>query len=176
MPRLELDYVPERQTGRWLGLVALACAVGIGAKLADVYVAARHETVQLEAILARSDARSHPRPRAALPESVVREIHRANDVIDQIALPWDRLFRAVESAAGTRVALLGITPDQKAGTVEVGGEAADLDAMFDYVKRLQRQPALTRVYLVNHKINDQDAQHPVRFTVTASWADKPAAS
>jgi len=113
---------------------------------------------------------------SALPEATVREIRHANDVIEQIALPWDRLFRAVESAAGEKVGLLGITPDQKSGTVEVAGEAADLNAMFDYVKRLQRQPSLTRVFLLNHKLNDQDPQHPIRFTVIASWMEKSPAS
>ena len=58
----------------------------------------------------------------------------------------------------------------------VAGEAADLGAMFDYVKRLQRQPSLARVYLLNQKLNDQDAQRPVRFTVTASWLEKKPGS
>lgn len=173
--RLELDYGPSRRFGLWLGIVALALAAIIGAKLADLYVTAKREAVQLEARIARNGAPRLPRPSAALPESVVREIQRANDVIEQIALPWDRLFRAVESAASEKVALLSITPDQKSGTVQVGGEAAGLGAMFDYVKRLQLQPSLTHVYLVNQKINEQDPQHPVRFTVTASWVEKPSA-
>jgi len=139
-------------------------------------VTAKREISQLEARLSRLESRDRPAAKAALPESTIREIRRANDVIEQIALPWDRLFRAVESAAGEKVGLLGITPDQKSGTVEVGGEAADLNAMFDYVKRLQRQPSLTRVYLLNHKLNDQDPQHPIRFTVTASWLEKTPGS
>jgi Tfp pilus assembly protein PilN len=137
---------------------------------------AKREIAQMESRLARLESRDRPATKTALPESTVREIRRANDVIEQIALPWDRLFRAVESAAGEKVGLLGITPDQKSGNVEVGGEASDLNAMFDYVKRLQRQSSLTRVYLLNHKLNDQDPQHPIRFTVTASWLEKTPGS
>jgi len=176
MQRLDLDYVPHAGTPRWLGIGLLVLAVLVGAKQADAYMTARRETAQLEARLARLESRGKQTTLTALPESTVREIRSANDVIEQISLPWDRLFRAVESAAGEKVGLLGITPDQKSGTVEVGGEAADLNAMFDYVKRLQRQPSLTRVYLLNHKLNDQDPQHPIRFTVTASWMEKTPGS
>lgn len=176
MQRLQLDYVPHAGTARWLGIALLVLAALVGAKQADVYTTAKRETAQLEARLSRLESRGKQTTTTALPESTLREIRRANDVIEQIALPWDRLFRAVESAAGEKVGLLGITPDQKSGTVEVGGEAADLNAMFDYVKRLQRQPTLTRVYLLNHKLNDQDPQHPIRFTVTASWMEKTPGS
>jgi Tfp pilus assembly protein PilN len=170
--RVDLDYVPRAGRGRRPGIALLAVAALIAAKQADLYVSAKHEAVQLEARVSRLESRADQPKAAALPESTIREIRRANDVIEQIALPWDRLFGAVEASAGEKVALLGITPDQKSGTVEVTGEAADLNAMFDYVKRLQRQPSLARVYLLNQKLNDQDAQRPVRFTVTASWMEK----
>ena len=176
MQHLQLDYVPRSGSARWFGIGLLAVAVLLGAKQADVYATAKREVTQLQARQERLESRDRPAAKAALPESTIKEIRRANDVIEQISLPWDRLFRAVESAAGEKVGLLGITPDQKSGTVEVGGEAADLNAMFDYVKRLQRQPSLTRVYLLNHKLNDQDPQHPIRFTVTASWMEKKPAS
>ena len=176
MRRLDLEYMPRSKGARWLGIIVLALAALAGAKQADLYVTARHEVAQLEASIARIESRGESTRVAALPDSTLREIRQANDVIEQIALPWERLFRAVESAAGEKVALLGITPDQKSGTVEVSGEAADLNAMFDYVKRLQRQPSLARVYLLNQKRNDQDAQRPVRFTVTASWLEKKPAS
>ena len=176
MQPLQLDYIAHARSTRWVGIGLLVLAALAGAKQADVYLEARRETAQLEARMSRLDFSGGRIAKTALPESTIREIRRANDVIEQIALPWDRLFRAVESAAGEKVGLLGITPDPKSGTVEVGGEAADLNAMFDYVKRLQRQPSLTRVYLLNHKLNDQDPQHPIRFTVTASWMEKPSRS
>jgi Tfp pilus assembly protein PilN len=176
MHRIDLDYIPRSGTARWLGTVVLALAALAGAKQVDTYVTAEHEVALLEARISRIQSRNEKSRVVAMPDSTVREIRRANEVIEQIALPWDRLFRAVESAAGERVALLGITPDQKSGTVEVAGEAADVNAMFDYVKRLQRQPSLVRVYLLNQKLNDQDAQRPVRFTVTASWLEKKSGS
>ncbi len=171
---LELDYLQQGAAGglRWGGIALLALAAVVGAKQADLYFSAKREVGELELRRSRLESRQGADVKMALPEATVREIQRANDVIEQIALPWDRLFRAVESAAGDKVGLLGITPDPKTGSVEVAGEAADLNAMFDYVKRLQRQPSLTGVYLLNNKLNDQDQQHPIRFTVTASWMEK----
>ena len=172
--RIDLDYAARGRPGRWFGIAALALAALAAAKLFDVHAESQREIAHLEARIDQFDRRGSTSaaysPR--LDEATVQEIRNANRVIDQIALPWGRLFRALEAAATSRVALLGITPDQSDGTVELSGEAADLDAMFDYVKRLQRQPELNGVFLLNHQENAREAQRPLQFTVTASWIEK----
>ncbi len=171
---LEIDFVASPRRGRWLGIGFLAITAVVAAKLADTYAESRREIVQIEARIARIEHRANGMSANVpkLAEATVEEIRLANRVIDQITLPWDRLFHAVESVANGRVALLGITPDQAGGTVELSAEAADVEAMFDYVNRLQRAPSLARVYLLSHQVNARDPQRPVRFTVTASWIDK----
>jgi Tfp pilus assembly protein PilN len=171
MNRLDLDFAGRRRPVRWLGLVLLVVAGAAAAKLMHVYSAAAGEAAILEARIAQLERRgSGASARAtALPESTVREIRHANEAIGQLTLPWERLFKAMEAAAGSKVALLGITPDPKGGTVEVSGECADLATVFDYVSRLSSQPGLVNVYLINHQVNAQDPQRPVRFTVSASW-------
>jgi hypothetical protein len=173
MHRLELDYASSNSYSRWIGIIMLALATIIGAKLADVFVSVKRESIQLEVRMARDATPKQPRSTTGLSEAMVREIRHANEVIEQLALPWDHLFRAVDSAASDKVALLGLIPDLKSGTVEIDGEAVNLDAMFDYVKRLQRQSSLTRVYLVNQRVNEGDPQRPIHFTVTASWTETP---
>ena len=170
MKRLELDFAGRRRPGRWIG-VALLLVAGIAtAKLLHVHSAATGEAGVLEARIAQMERRGGAGDRAdAIPETTQREIRQANEVIGQIALPWERLFKAVEAAAGNKVALLGITPDSRSGTVEVSGECADLATVFDYVARLDRQDSLGHVYLLNHQVNAQDPLRPVRFTVSASW-------
>lgn len=178
MRRLDLDYFSAAGGNRWLGIALVAFALVATAKLVDVYSGAKREVEQLEMRIAQLERRNGGREAGApeISEATIREIHFANQVIDQISLPWDRLFRAIESAANARVALLGITPNLNSGTVEVSGESADLNTMFDYVKSLQRDPALAHVYLLNHQVNAQDPQRPVRFTVSASWTEKPSNS
>lgn len=174
MRALELDFVAGASRGRWVGFILLAIATVAAAKLADTYAQSQREVGQIEARIARMERRAGGINSGApkLADATIQEIRHANQVIDQITLPWERLFRAVESVANGRVALLGITPDQKGGTVELSAEAADVEAMFDYVKRLQGAPSLARVYLLNHQVNARDPQRPVRFTVTASWNDR----
>ena len=174
MRALELDFAAGSRRVSWLGIGLLAIAAVATVKLADMYAESQREVKQIEARIARLERRANginsDAPRLA--DATIQEIRHANQVIDQITLPWDRLFRAVESVANGRVALLGISPDQRRGTVELSAEAADVEAMFDYVKRLQRAPSLARVYLLNHQVNARDPQRPVRFTVTASWIEK----
>jgi Tfp pilus assembly protein PilN len=174
MRALDLDFVAGNRHGRWLGIGLLAIAAIATAKLADMYAESQREVEQIEARIAsierRANGISSDAPKLA--DATIQEIRHANQVIDQITLPWDRLFRAVESVANGRVALLGITPDQAGGTVALSAEAADIEAMFEYVKGLQRTPSLARVYLLNHQVNAKDPLRPVRFTVTASWMEK----
>jgi Tfp pilus assembly protein PilN len=177
MIRLDLDFAGSARRGRWLGIGLLLVASVATAKMLHIYSSSTSESNLLEARIAQLERRAGGAraERTPVAESTLREIRHANEVIGQIALPWDRLFKAVEAAASNKVGLLGITPDQKGGTVEVSGECADLQTMFDYVKRLDRQASLGRVYLLNHQINAQDPQRPVRFTVTASWLQPKSA-
>ena len=175
MKRIELDFSGRRLPGRWLGIGLLAVAALATAKLMDIHAASRNEAELLETRIARIERRagglSEPH---ALPEETRASIRHANEVIDQITVPWERLFKAIEAASSSKVALLGITPDPEGGTVEISAECADLQTMFDYVKRLDRQASLGRVYLLSHQMNAQDSHRTVRFKVTASW--KPAPS
>ena len=174
MRALDLDFAADGRRGRWLGIGLLVIVAVTTAKIADMYAESQSEVEKIEARIARIERRAHgfgsDAPRLA--EATIEEIRHANQVIDQITLPWERLFRAVESVANNRVALLGITPDLAGGKVELTAEAADMEAMFDYVRRLQRAPSLAQVYLLNHQVNARDPQRSVRFTVTASWNEK----
>lgn len=168
---LHLDFRADGH-GRWLEIALLAVALASGARLLTVYMDTREQIEQLEARKS-AGARSEPARATtrALSEATLREADRINDVIDALTVPWDKLFRAVETTHRERVALLSLMPDRRAGTVQVVGEAADPGAMFDYIDHLQRQPALTDVYLLTQKFEERDPQHLIRFTLSASWLE-----
>lgn len=172
--RLELDFSRTQARGGSAGWVVLAAALLLAWKCVDMYAVARHESDFLESRIdqLRSQAAGRADQAPGMPEATLREIRQANQVIEQISLPWERLFGAVEAAAGSGISLLGIAPDPRSATVEISGEAVDLAAMFDYVKTLERQGTLTRVYLLNHQVSEQDPDRPVRFTLSASWSAK----
>jgi Tfp pilus assembly protein PilN len=167
---LQLDFVMsarQQASGMLLLIVGAIAVCVVGYWRIDLLAKAdiietRVNRLEREAIgLAPVDTR--------LDDSVGQEIQRANEVIDQLALPWNRLFRAVESVAAGPVTLLGIAPDAKSGTVQISAETTDAEAMFRYVKRLEQQPDLANVYLVEHQRDKRGGPRPLRFVVTASW-------
>src|SRR5512145_1790787 len=126
---LLLDY--QQDPGlRWAGLLLLAAALG-GLGLAIVYyVDLNDRAATLEGRLeqvARSEGLPTLAVRTGRPESgdMAEQVSRANEVLHRLTLPWNALFRAVESAAGKDVALLAMEPDLEKQQVKISGEARD---------------------------------------------------
>ena len=106
------------------------------------------------------------------PEKIERlkpELKRANEIVQQLALPWDQLFDAIEVFDPNQVALLRIETDMSRHSFTLTAEAKSFNGMLGYVKNLGKQAALTEVYLVNHQILEEDELKPVRFSVSATW-------
>jgi hypothetical protein len=174
MRALELDFVQAAGRARFGRLPLLAATAAAVVAVVLWRAQLQTETQALQSRIAALEQRAHNQTPAEtqVDKSAEEDIRRANDVIEQIALPWDRLFRAVEGAAVARVMLLGIAPDAKSGTVQISAETADAEAMFEYVKRLEHQPELANVYLLQHQFERQNATRPLQFLVTASWLER----
>ena len=93
----------------------------------------------------------------------------ARDTVERLALPWPKLFAALEAAASDQVALLAIEPDTKSGTVKISGDSKDYLAALGYVLNLSKADALSHVQLVRHEVKQNDPQRPVAFSITAAW-------
>jgi hypothetical protein len=168
MDALRLDLVETSGRRRSAGALLLAAGA-----VAVFLVAYWHADLQAKALALESRVSDLERQATGLggvdiriDDSTGQEIQRANEVIDQLALPWDRLFRAVEGVAVGQVTLLGIAPDAKTGTVQIRAQTVDSEAMFAYVQRLENQSELADVYLLEHQ---REKRGPLRFVVTASW-------
>lgn len=170
MDALQLDFVQSARRQRSSGVLLLAAGVMAVFLVGYWRVDLRAQTQSLEGRLARLERQAGGLGAASarVDARTALEVQRANEVIDQLALPWDRLFRAVESAAGGPVTLLGIAPDARNGVVQISAETADADDMFAYVRRLEQQSELTNVYLLEHQ-RDKRGANLLRFVVTASW-------
>lgn len=176
MRALAIDFAEVARRRASPRLVALLCASAL-----MLAAFALHSDLQLEAT--RLDGRlsglhSPHAGNAGLParvdEDLRRKVRQANEVIDRLALPWDRLFRAVEGAATSRVVLLGIAPDARAGSVQITGEATGPEAMFDYVQRLDEQPELVGIFLLQHQLEERRPGRPLRFVAIGSWIEPQA--
>lgn len=174
MRSLKLDFVRDPGAGRPTGIVLIATGALLLLWLFGQYADARTEAARWDSKL--SDTRRLAR--RALPDfaveqaptrEIAQEIRAANVVIDQLALPWDRLFVDLESAVTGDVALLGVQPDPKNRTVILQGEARDLNALLTFLARLEATPGLRDAHLTQHEIRTKDPNHPMAFTVQAAW-------
>jgi len=168
MQRLELDFRAGRRGAAWAGrilaLVAVAFALDVGAS----YIGHRNALQRIETELTRASAAAGSvRAGPVSPE----EWRAARETLERLSLPWNNLFRALESSAGEDVALLAIEPDPRSGTAVVTGESRDYDAALKYIARLGEHEALKHVYLVKHELRPESSRRPLLFSVSASWKD-----
>jgi len=164
MQRIELDFVRRRPASRWAGRVLLAVSLGMAGEMAYTFVQLDRSVKANEAVVARAQPR-----RQAAPAASAEEIAAAKETVERLALPWPRLFAALEGAANDSVALLAIEPDTKSGTVTISGDSKDYLAALTYVLNLSRSDALSKVQLVRHEVKQNDPQRPVSFSIQAAW-------
>lgn len=178
MRAISLDYQHNRRRWHWPDILLLVGGLSLSAYVGIHYANVSAEIDSLEAKQTAFERTSNHQAAdsrlASLDAQQLRaEVKQANDVLAQLALPWEALFKDIESSQKDRVALLSIEPDPAKRVVRIMGEAKDLDAMLGYVRFLQNKGSLTGVYLQSHHVEQQTAEKPVRFAVLAAWVIKP---
>ena len=175
MRALQLDFQRQSKPLPWLGLGLLTAALAVCLLLGGYYHSLQRLNDTWEAKLDRLDrlsSRAARMPRlidAQAERTQMLEVRQANLVLRQLRMPWNDLFRAVEDSAGKDVALLGLEPDTRNGTVKITGEAKHLDAVLDFVKELGSHEVFSSVFLQNHQVQQKDPQRPLRFSLLAAW-------
>lgn len=172
--RLELDFMaPARRGGRAGSLLLLLAVTASGA------VAWQHRALHDELIEREAQARAARSPAAVTSDApvsaprvrqAVLEVEQAAQLAGRLNVPWDALFTALETAATPDVALLAVESEAGRRSVRLSGEARQLGALLAYVRSLRSRPLLTDVFVHSHETQAQDPQHPVRFSIAASWA------
>jgi len=173
MRRLELEFQPRRSGPLAWTLLALGCAIVAGLVLLQHNL--QTEQVDLEASvhslelqLGRRPATTALQTTAASREQAER-LAQMRSVSQQLQRPWQQLFAMLEALPQGDVALLGLTPDARKGQVRIAAEARNLEAMLQYHQRLEASAELSDVSLLNHEVLAAQPEHPVRFTLTATW-------
>lgn len=177
MSALRLDYQQSRPFP-WGGAILLALALGALVMSGAWYRELDSRAAGWEAQAARLEGparRQAPevRPGGRAAENLALEVQHANEVLRQLSLPWERLFQAVEMSGGKDVALLALEPEIANRSVKIGGEAKNMAALLDYIKRLEQRDVFGAVYLQSHQVQQQDPDKPVRFALLAAWREKP---
>jgi Tfp pilus assembly protein PilN len=173
MRALDLDFRREDRHARWAGIALLAAGLAGAIAAGAQYSQLTEEFAQAEASVRQSGIAARKQTAAIRPsgdlQKVALEMKRANEVAFALKLPWNDLFATVEAANTPNVALLSIESDTGKRQVKISGEAKDLESVLDYLRFLGAQPRLANVYLQSHQLQQQDAQHPVRFVLGTDW-------
>jgi Tfp pilus assembly protein PilN len=170
MRALDLDLVRRRPA--WPGWAMLAVGALLVAEAGFGYAGLRDEIEQLEQRRAAPKARSAV-PAAPLSEPLRRELDAARRVLQELTLPWEAMFGAIEESDGNGIALLSIEPDAAKRSVRIGGEARNYPAILAFMQRLEASQHLSGVHLLNHQLREQEAGRPLHFIVAASWRAAP---
>lgn len=166
MKRLDIDFSGRRRGPAWVGRVVLALAAAVCVDAALTYKGLHDSVRQSEIRVAKRS------PAGPLAKVSAQEVAAVRETVQRLALPWDELFIALETAATDKVALASIEPDTAKGTVTISGDGKDYLAALSYVSNLSRIEGLERVELVRHERKASDPSSPVTFAVSAAWSTR----
>ena len=166
---LSLNFVPVRNDSRSFGWLLLTLGLAF-----LVWVLMDYESlnVQREVNLLELDNRQPQK----LPIQLDPKIRlRIENVSSFLSTPWSLMLNEVESAienADKAVAILEVSPDLDKRQIRILGEAKNLTAAIDFFSHLQTLPALDQPIMVQHEVQTQQRERPVRFEITSGWKVK----
>lgn len=133
-----------------------------------------HWEARIDRLEQQQQHRKTPRtPIARITQETQKELKQANEVLQQINLPWEALFDSLEYAVSKEIALLSVQPNVASRTIRINGEARNLAALTDFVEAIEREEVLKNAYLLNYKVKNENPYRPIAFSLTATWIDLP---
>lgn len=170
MRALNLDFV--RRRAAWPAWLLLAVgAVLMGDALLDT-LRLRDELGQWQHRRGSSSA-APSAGKEVVDEQTRRELEIARQALQELALPWEPLFKSIERSIGKDTALLAIEPDAGKRALRISGEARSYPAVLAFMVRLEETQVLGGVHLISHQLRDDAAERPVQFTLVALWKAAP---
>ena len=172
MNKISLNFVAPRSP-RW----PLALFVGTALIAWSAWISYGQTRERIDALSSSGSAGSERERRksaeSGLPADLPVKMAKAQQILGQLTRPWDDLFMQLEAVKAEGVTLLSLEPDADRGNISLGGEAVDIAAMLNYVAKLEKAQALSKVHLQRHEIMSNEAARPIRFTVGADWKISP---
>lgn len=174
-PSIRLDFVTRRAPVTLLSSALLL--LGVGAAAAS-YLEYRHLESRRAGLELKLDAalrRAHRDPALAVRDAGLSA--EIGNIAQELGTPWTKLLAELEAASrdsAGQIAVLSMEPDHAKHNVHITGESRDLPLALAYVQRLQGSSTLLRYPMLDsHELKSDDAQHPVRFAMTAEWREAP---
>lgn len=171
---LDLDFVGRRSHVGPSGWLLLLLGLALASTVAIDWTEARDEATRWSAKAARWQSMTKRTGRGRLPiagdaAALRPQVEAAAKAVDRLAVPWGELYRSLEGSVDDSVSLLAILPNADKGEVRITGEAKDFPALRAYLQRLGEAGALSDVRLLGQEVKQNDSQHPITFSVVATW-------
>lgn len=88
-----------------------------------------------------------------------------SQVSAQLAYSWQPAFEALAAARSSKIALVSLDAVQSTSRLKLVAEARHLADAIAFIDALQQQPGIRRVELLQHELQADDAQKPLRFNI-----------
>jgi hypothetical protein len=173
-PVVTLDFAAPRLRMPLAGLVLLLLGASCLGVAAVAYRNAAMKRAGLELKLASLVKKDNPKPLKAADAALADA--QAARITRELAAPWTAMLADLESASQDtqgQVAVLSVEPDHQKHRIRISGESKDLTLALAYLERLKKSNSLRYPMLDSHEIVADDAEHPVRFAMTADWQEQP---
>lgn len=110
-------------------------------------------------------------PQLSITESAAKreEINAVKGVMDELATPWESLFRMFENLQRPAVRIAAIEPSVRQRKLRLTAHAEDVESMLEFVGVLETQPMLADVRLLSQEQVTDDASAPLAFVLEAAW-------
>lgn len=169
MARLDFDFHATKRPFSRPGLVLLLAGAVAFVWSAIAWQHARDRQAGLAHQLAALETPA-PRPVArARPEDQTARDARAR-LVAQLQYRWQPAFDALSAAHGASVALTALEANQARARIRLTAETRRFDQALAWIARLQAQPGVRRVTLVQHEVQADAEQTPVQVVVDVEFA------
>ncbi|HEX7971648.1 MAG TPA: hypothetical protein VF501_05455 [Thiobacillus sp.] len=165
MARLDFDFhaQPSRPGMLAIGL-ALAGVTALAWSWMNLQAVRATEAGLTMRIAALQKSPAHPVVKPATRADDAARVTRAR-VAAQLAYSWQPAFDALAAAHSGKIALVSLDAVQANAKLKLVAEARQLADAIAYINVLQQQPGVRRVELLQHEVQADDAQKPLRVTI-----------
>lgn len=165
MARLDFDFHAQPpRPGKLAIVLALAGVTAIAWSWMNWQAARATEAGLAMQIAALQQPSAHRVVKPATRGDEAASATRAS-VAAQLKYAWQPAFEALAAARSSKIALVSLDAVQAKSQLKLVAEARQLADAIAYIDALQQQPGVRRVELLQHEVQADDAQKPLRVNI-----------
>ena len=126
-----------------------------------------NEAIEQQHLLDQSRQSSSQSSRISVEENLNNEVVR--QAVQRILLPWDELFKGLESADQQDVQLLAIEPNSKSEKLVIKAVSIDSSKMMRYIESLSQQKEFMGIAIKSQSNTNFMGSPMIEFVVEVSW-------